>query len=69
MQIFVPWCGLISCVINTSKSLTLETKAQLLLLVGNVAADSAHQRHSNRTSDPRNGAHFCSGICKHTNDI
>lgn len=46
------------------KSLTLYTETQLLLLVGDVAADCAHQRHGNGADDPRDGAHLGRRLCE-----
>lgn len=46
------------------QNLTLYTETQLLLLVGDVAADCAHQRHGDGTDNPRDGAHLGRRLCK-----
>lgn len=43
-------------------NLTLYTKAQLLLLIGDVAADCTHKRHGNGTNNPCYCAHFRCGL-------
>lgn len=47
-----------------TKNLTLYTETQLLLLVGDVAADCSHQRHGDGTDDPRDGAHLGRCLCE-----
>lgn len=48
---------------NQTQNLTLYAETQLLLLVGDVAADCPHQRHGNGADDPRDGAHLGRGLC------
>lgn len=46
-----------------TKNLTLYTETQLLLLVGDVAADCAHQRHGDGADNSCDGAHLGRRLC------
>lgn len=49
---------------ENTENLTLYAETQLLLLVGDVAADCTHQRHGNGADDARDGAHLGCCLCE-----